>query len=127
LRHSHIVWRLVVVHEVAGDVSIVTTSGRLGAAMAGQWEECLVRVAGEGKILIDLGGVDYASSVAIVTLASFLDRRESLDRREGQDRRVVACGLADALRLTFDLAGLLSRLTIAPTRAAALALLSDSR
>jgi hypothetical protein len=38
----------------------------------------------------------------------------------------VACGLGDAVRLTFDLAGLLSRLTVAPTRAAALALLNAS-
>jgi len=124
LRHSHTVWRLAIANEVAGDVSIVTLSGRLGAATEGQWEEGLVRVAGERRLLLDLGAVDYASSAAIVRLTAFLDRRESLDRREGQDSRVVACGLGDAVRLTFDLAGLLSRLTVAPTRAAALAILN---
>ena len=119
MRHSHTVWRLAIVNEVADDVSIVTASGRLGAAAAGQWKEGLARVAGERKILLDLGGVDYACSAAIVALTTFLDRRE------GQNNRVVACGLGDAVRLTFDLAGLLSRLTVAPTRAAALTLLSE--
>jgi len=74
--------------------------------------------------VLDLGGVDYACSAALVALSAFLDRRRSLDRREEQDGGVVVCGLGDALRLTFDLAGLLSRLTVAPTRAAALAALT---
>lgn len=124
MRHSTALWRLAILDEVAGDVSIVTASGRLGAAMAGRWEEGLVRVAGKEKIVLDLGGVDYACSAALVALSAFLDRRRSLDRREEQDGGVVVCGLGDALRLTFDLAGLLSRLTVAPTRAAALAALT---
>lgn len=124
MRHSTALWRLAILDEVAGDVSIVTATGRLGAAMAGTWEEGLARIAGSRKIVIDLGGIDYACSSAIVALSEFLDRRESLDRREGQDGGVVVCGLGDPLRLTFDLAGLLSRLTVAPTRAAALALLN---
>lgn len=112
-------------NEVAGDVAIVTASGRLSAATAGQWEEGLVRVAGRRKILLDLAGVDYVCSAAIVALTAFLDRRESLDGPAAQDASVVACGLGDAVRLTLDLAGVLPRLTVAPTRAAGLALLNE--
>jgi anti-anti-sigma factor len=119
LRHNTAVWRITLVDEVAGDVSIVTASGRLSAATASQWRNVLERVVGDRKILLDLGGVDYACSAAVVTLRAFLDRRE------GQNGRVVVCGLGDAVRLTFDLAGLLAPLTVAATRASALALLND--
>ena len=88
--------------------------------MAGRWGDTLGRLAGEGKIVLDLTHVDYASSAAIVALSAFLDRRDT------EKGGVVVCGIGDAVRLTLDLAGLYGRLTVAPSRASATALFIQS-
>jgi anti-sigma B factor antagonist len=118
VRPSHDTWRLAIVKEVAGDVSIVTATGRLDAAAAVRLEAELNQVAGTPNVILDLTGVDYASSAALAVLTGFIDRQDL------QASRVVLCGAGDALRLTFDLAGLSERLRVAPSRAAAAALLT---
>jgi anti-sigma B factor antagonist len=117
LRQTHDTWRLAIVKEVAGDVSIVTATGRLDSAAAGRLAAELNQVAGTPKVILDLSGVDYASSAALAVLTEFVDRQDL------QAARVVLCGAGDALRLTIDLAGLSDRLTLAPSREAATALL----
>jgi anti-anti-sigma factor len=114
------IWRLAIVHEVAGGVSIVTASGRLHAAAATDLEAELSRLVGAPRVVLDFTGLDYASSAALAVLSGFLDRRER------PAAGVVLCVAGDALRLTLDLAGLSERVPVAPSRAAAEALLTGS-
>jgi anti-anti-sigma factor len=114
------VWPLTVKIDRVDGLIVLAPVGRIGAATAAQWEAALAEVGEkedgkeDRKVVLDLKGVDYVSSAGIQALSSLLDRLP-------QQSTVVVCGLGDAVRLTFDLAGLLSRLTVAPSRAAALA------
>jgi anti-anti-sigma factor len=114
LRQKTAVWPLAVTTDRLAGVFVLAAVGRLGAATAGQLEAALAEVREEGgeKVVLDLEGVDYVSSAAILAISSFLD-----------ERTIVVCGLGDAVRLTFDLAGVLPRLTVVPSRTAALAAL----
>jgi anti-sigma B factor antagonist len=120
LRHDSTLWRFSVAHEVAGNLAIVTAAGRLNRAAADQLEAELNQVVTAPQVVLDLSGIDYASSAALAVLTRFLDRRE----REAES--VVLCGAGEALGLTLDLAGVSSRLKVAATRAAATALLTGS-
>jgi anti-anti-sigma factor len=120
LRDKTSVWPLTVKIDRVDGLIVLAPVGRIGAATAAQWEAALAEVGEkedgkeDRKVVLDLKGVDYVSSAGIQALSSLLDRLP-------QQSTVVVCGLGDAVRLTFDLAGLLSRLTVAPSRAAALA------
>lgn len=98
----------------------MTASGRLRAAAAGELEAELNRVAGDPRVVLDFTGLDYASSAALAAISRFIDRRSP------EAPGVVLAAAGDALRLTLDLAGLSERLPVAPTRAAAEALLTGS-
>jgi len=117
LRQKTSVWPLAITTDRLAGVFVLAAAGRLGAATAGQLEAALAEVRGKGtdRVGLDLEGFDYASSAAILAISAFLD-----------ERTVVVCGLGDAVRLTFDLAGLLPRLTVVPSRADALAALAPS-
>ncbi len=62
--------------------------------------------AGERRVVVDLSGVDYASSAGLLALDAIAGRIHVAGGT------LVLCGLAEPVRLVLDLAGLLPHFTI---------------
>jgi anti-anti-sigma factor len=103
-------------------VCLVRLDGRLGTEGAGELAEAMAAAveAGERRVLVDVSGVDYASSAGLMALDAIAGRVSAAGGA------MVLCGLTEPVRLVFDLAGLLPRFTIAPSAAEGLLKLSNS-
>lgn len=108
-------WTLRIQAAVDGDLTILTTSGRLGAASSGQLLDALGATTGRGHVLLDLTSVDYVSSAGL----KMLDEVEIRLRSRGSE--LLLCGISEPVRFVFDLAGLLGRFTIESSLESALA------
>lgn len=92
-------------------VYILVLKGRLDSNTSDQFGEKLYSLiqAGENKLVLDLGGVDYISSAGLrVIIKSVKD----LKRNDGQ---LCLCSMKDYIREVFDLSGIATILPIHPT------------
>jgi anti-anti-sigma factor len=81
-----------------------TTSEALERALAGALD------GGARRMVVDFGGVSYISSVGLRVLLVVAKRMRS------ERGTLVLCGLGDAVRQVFDLAGFLPLFTVESTR-----------
>jgi anti-anti-sigma factor len=112
-----VVWYLRVEDERTDTVIVLTATGRVSHLTSPALNTALASaidspVAG---VVLDLSGVDYISSTGLHAVES------ASNRMTGEGRTFVICGLKDAVRVAFSLAGLAAALTIEPSREAALA------
>jgi len=92
-------------------ITILVLKGRLDSNTSDQFGEKLYSLiqAGENKLILDLGGVDYISSAGLrVIIKSVKD----LKRIDGQ---LCLCSMKDYIREIFDLSGIATILPIHPT------------
>ena len=111
-----VVWYLRVAQEKTESVIVLTVSGRVSSLTVGRLEAALdsaLAVSVRGVVL-DLSGVDYISSPGLRAV----EKTASLLAAAG--RRLVICGLTDAVRLAFSLAGLESSLSLEASRESAI-------
>jgi anti-anti-sigma factor len=102
--------------EVRGGVALLIFRGELDMAAASAMRARVGAVAGSG-LVIDLRDVTFIDSSA---LRELLNARDDAVRR---GRRIVLSGVPTAVRRLLEMTGTLDLFEIAPTRAAALALL----
>jgi anti-anti-sigma factor len=97
------------------DVPVVSAAGRLGSVSAPDLARTLADAASARVpgLAIDLSEVDYISSACVGVID-----RAALEMATAY-QIVVMCGLAEPVRLTLQLSGLLSRLAVEPSRAEA--------
>jgi anti-anti-sigma factor len=113
-----VVWYLRVAQERADGVIVLTISGRVSSLTVGQLEAALgsaVRDSVRGVVL-DLSGVDYISSPGLRAM------EKTSIQLTAAGRRLVVCGLTEAVRLAFSLAGLEASLSIEVSRESAISL-----
>ena len=105
-------WPLRIVEERHDGVLVLALAGRLGAASAAPFGAGLAEAIGRGdaRLVIDLGGVDYISDTGVQALAAAAGL---CARARGA---LALCGLADPVRIAWDLGGLLPDLPIEPSR-----------
>jgi anti-anti-sigma factor len=109
-------WPLQVSEERVDGALLLVLTGRLGAAGAVVFGAAVAKAVGRGdvRLVVDLGGVDYVSSAGLRAVATAEDR---CTRVRGA---LSVCRLTEPVRIALDLGGLLSQLSIEPTREAAL-------
>jgi len=103
-------------------VLVLSLAGRLGAASAVRVDAAVAEAVGRGdaRLVIDLAGVDYVSSAGLHALAAAAGL---CARARGA---LALCGLADPVRIAWDLGGLRPDLPIGPSRDQAIALVTIS-
>jgi anti-anti-sigma factor len=101
----------------AGEVCVVSISGRIDSSNAAELLDRLNKLlsSGEKKILIDFKEVLYLTSAAFRVLLV------ATDEAERNAARVVLCGLLGQVRELFEMGGLLEAFTIHGSREDALA------
>jgi anti-anti-sigma factor len=111
-----VTWKLSIRREVLLDVTVLRIQGRLGTAGSGDLLEAIVPEirAGARHVVLDMAGVDYASSAGLMALDAAAGRMHEA----GGD--LVLCGVSEPVRMVLDLAGLLPHFTLAPSVDAAL-------
>ena len=95
------VWPLRIERRREDGVLVLDLKGRIGATSSPTLRAVLDKVLDEGdrRLVVDLTNVDYISSTGLVTLDAIGSR---LTASQGC---LVLCGLTDAVRIAFDLAG----------------------
>jgi len=99
-------WVLETGEEEANGCRILVLRGRLGFAAAPTLEAALRRFDPAGGMIVDLAGVDYASSAALKVLGD----------RAGSSPPVIVCGACEAVRLTLEISGIAEGLVLASSR-----------
>ncbi len=96
--------------RAAGHV-VVTPIGRLDSATSSAFERQLAAIVsrGDARIVLDLGGVDYISSVG---LSAILSAAKKVKAANG---RLALAGLNDRVRLVFEMSGFLRLLPVFPS------------
>ncbi len=96
---------------------IVAPVGRVDSTTSDRLEQYLAAAvaAGERKMVVDFAGVEYISSAGLRVMLALAKRMK--DAR-GQ---VALCGMGDAVRTVFSLAGFLPLFAVDGTRDAAVA------
>ena len=104
-------------HSHAGEVCVVSISGRIDSSNAVELLDRLNKLlsSGEKKILIDFKDVLYLTSAAFRVLLV------ATDEAERNAARVVLCGLLGQVRELFEMGGLLEAFTVHGSREDALA------
>ena len=107
--------------ERVGGVLVIAPAGRVDSTTSGDFDARLVAAHKEGDrvLVVDFSGVDYISSAGLRVMLSLAKRTKS------EQGRLALCGLEDAVRQVFDLAGFLPLFAVEPTRAAAVARVSS--
>ncbi len=105
-------WPLQIGEERVDGVLLLVLTGRLSAAGAVVFGAAVAEAVrrGDVRLVVDLGGVDYVSSAGLRALATAEDR---CIRARGA---LSVCRLTEPVTIALDLAGLLSQLSIEPTR-----------
>lgn len=93
-------------------VRIVAPAGRIDSTTATEFERHLIACVtrGDRRLVVDLTGVDYISSAGLRVLLIAARRVQETGGRLG------LCGLGDAVRHVFQLAGFLPLFAIRQTR-----------
>jgi anti-sigma B factor antagonist len=106
------------VARTEGRVAVLEVSGEVDGRTAPAFQEqVLARVAADGRLLLDLGGVTFLSSAGLRAL--LLVHREAALRRA----RLVLVGASENLRTTMSATGFLKFFTLRGTAAEGLAAL----
>jgi stage II sporulation protein AA (anti-sigma F factor antagonist) len=110
------VWTLEIERDVQDGVLVLTLSGRLGTASAGELITAGMAALDEGHraILIDLGGVDYMSSAGLIAVDALAGRIR------GGAAHLVLCRACDPVRLVLEFGGVLGDVPLEPSRDAGL-------
>jgi anti-anti-sigma factor len=108
-------WQFRIEEERTEEVLVLRLVGRLGEASAHRLREALALPEGIG-VVVDLSGLDYISGAGL----DALDHAAHYAVNRGKP--FVLCGLEGSVRIAFELAGLLGRLTVEPNRDRALAI-----
>ncbi len=92
-------------------VIILELKGRLDSNTSDGFGEKLLNLiqAGENRLVLDLGGVDYISSAGLRVIIKSV---KELKRNDGQ---LHLCSMKDYIREIFDLSGIATILPIHPT------------
>jgi anti-anti-sigma factor len=98
-------------------VTVDAPVGRVDSTTSAALDQRLASLiaAGERRLVVDFGGVDYISSAGLRVMLTLAKK----SRDHGG--RLALCGMGDLVREVFSLAGFLSLFTIEPGRAAAVA------
>jgi anti-anti-sigma factor len=107
---------------VSQDAWVLTVCGRVGRLSAPALLDAIREavIHPNGKIVIDLAGVDYMSSAGVAALA------EGMTLATRARAAIAVAGLTEPVRLALDLSGQFADLVTAPTREAALARLRSA-
>jgi anti-anti-sigma factor len=102
--------------ELADGATIVVVNGRIDSTTSASLDEHLAKLGQQGvsRVVVDLSGVDYISSAGLRVMLALAKRT-----KQGQGR-LALCGLNDAVRQVFSLAGFLPLFTVEATRELAL-------
>jgi anti-anti-sigma factor len=104
-------WRFSAAMKVAAGEIALALSGRLGHAAVPTLEQTLRRLPpslGQGRVVLDLAGVDYLSSAGLRVIESLCSRLEK------GGRRLSVRHVNDPVSLVLDLSGLSQRLERLP-------------
>jgi anti-anti-sigma factor len=98
-----------------GAVVVVAPAGRVDSTTSAALDAHLVQLgkAGDDRLVVDFGGVDYISSAGLRVMLTLAKRT----RERGG--KLALCGLADAVQQVFELAGFLPLFAVEGTRDAA--------
>jgi anti-anti-sigma factor len=112
-----IVWYLRIQEEHLGTVVVLRLEGRVYSATSGDLAAAIARfcTAERRALVLDLSAVDYINGEGVRLIESATDRHRAMQSD------VIVCGLSPIVRTAFDLAGATARLSIEPSREAALA------
>ena len=110
------IWRLRMERQRQESVLVLALKGRIGGASAGALRDALDAIIHQGdtRVVVDLTDVDYISSSGLLALD------DAAGRLTSSKGCLVLCGMADAVRIAFELAALASRFLIESDRAAAI-------
>jgi len=116
-------WKLRVTDERCDGILVLTPVGRLSHTTAKDLAVALKAAATRepGGLVLDFGQVDYISSAGLLTIEA---AASELGQSQGA---LVLCSMLDAVRIAFELAGLLPRFTIEPSRQTAIARVKSLR
>jgi anti-anti-sigma factor len=112
---SRLRWSVHVETYESATAHVVSVAGRLGSATAADLERILDRslTAGHIRLLLDLSGVDYLSSMGLAVM----ERTAARARAAGG--ALVLAGLQEPVRVAFDVSGASARLDVAADMAEA--------
>jgi anti-anti-sigma factor len=98
-------------------LSVLTVTGRVSSRTSPELGRAFASALASPArgLVVDLSGVDYISSPGLRAV------EHAKTRLAEQGRAFVVCGLRDAVRAAFTLAGLEGRLAIEPSRDEAVA------
>jgi len=110
-------WKLTIHRDSTDGVAVLRVAGRLGSASSGDLVEAVQETVrgGSRRLLLDLTGVDYASSAGLMSLDAICGL---VHVAQGT---LVVCGLTEPVRLALDLSGLLPNFAVEPSAAEATA------
>jgi stage II sporulation protein AA (anti-sigma F factor antagonist) len=99
----------------AGSVIVIAPRGRIDSTTSDTLETRLRELdrGGDRRVVVDLAGVDYISSAGLRVMLTLAKRTRD---RSGA---LALCGLEDAVRHVFELAGFLPLFAVEATRDAA--------
>jgi anti-anti-sigma factor len=114
--NERIVWYLRVQEEDVGSAVVLRLEGRVSGATSGDLAQALDRFCADGRraVVVDMSAVDYINGQGLSVIEAAAGRLRSADRE------LVACGLSPVVRTAFELCGALGRVTVEPSREAAL-------
>lgn len=105
-----VLWHLTVQTSRIDEVAVLTIVGRMSHATAPLLATPLASVIPSGTdVVLDVSGIDYINSAGLQLLESSAARLASIGRR------LIVCGVHDAVRPVFDLAGVIPDLEFADT------------
>jgi anti-anti-sigma factor len=116
-------WRLRATPRVSNGICTFTLDGRLGTRGGADLLEAVIPAldGGHRDLLLDLTGVDYASSAGLLALDAVSGKTFAVGGT------LVLCGVSEPVRLALELAGLLPHFTVDESFDAAVARFGSSR
>lgn len=110
-----------ILEEKRGEAVVLAPRGRVDSTSSAELESALLRHldAGETRLAVDLGEVEYISSAGLRVLLMLVKKLQ------GSGGRLVLCAMPDSVRLVFELAGFLPLFEIEDSREAALSRLGS--
>lgn len=103
------------IHEERRDgILVLAPAGRLDSPSSPDLERRLLAAAGEQRLVLDLGEVEYMSSAGLRVLLKLARRMKDAGGE------LLLCALGEPVRQVFDLAGLLPLFAVEASRERAL-------
>lgn len=110
-----VLWQLTIDTQATEQLTILSLTGRISHASASELVTAFTRHGGSGRpVVVDLSGVDYVSS------AGFHAFEQAARQLQAAGAALIVCGLQDAVRPAFTLAGPIPALIVATDREAAI-------